>query len=508
MAIIGEPLDFETIQRVARDGESVEIASGVADRMAASRRIVEDLVASGQTSYGINTGFGGLANVRIETAEVERLQLDIVRSHATAVGDPLPREVVRAMLLLRARTFAFGVSGIRYVIVERIVDLLNNGITPVVPSQGSLGASGDLAPLAHLALPLIGEGKAEVDGRVIAGGAALGMKGLQPVTLSFKEGLALVNGTEMMLALGILTYEGAVRLARSADLAGAMTLEACLGTDQAFDADLIALRKHLGAVEVAQNMRNLLAGSEIVASHRESEHLVQDAYSLRCIPQVHGAYRDGLDHVQSMLEAELHSAIDNPTVLVERNEVLSGGNFHGEALGLALDHLALCLTGFATISERRIARLVDPDLNNGLPAFLTKDPGRRSGFMLPSYTAASLVSENRSLSFPASADSISTSAGQEDHVSMGATSGRKAAAILANTEHVIAIEALSAAQALDLRAPLRPAPATAAARASIRAVSAFLDEDRSLSDDMTAVRELIRDGSLVAAAEFETGGLA
>lgn len=476
--------------------------------MAAARRVVEDAVASGHAIYGITTGFGGLANVRIEPNEIEILQRDIVRSHATAVGDPLPRTVVRAMLLLRARTFAFGVSGVRFELVERIVGLLNNGITPVVPSQGSLGASGDLAPLAHLALPLMGEGKAEVDGKVVTGADALRSKGMSPLTLSFKEGLALVNGTEMMLALGILTYEGAMRLARAADLAGAMTLEACLGTDQAFDAELIALRKHLGAVEVAQNLRNLLAGSSIVASHRESEHLVQDAYSLRCIPQVHGAYRDAMDYVHSTLEAELHSAIDNPTVLPGRNEVLSGGNFHGEALGLALDHLALCLTGFATISERRVARLVDPDLNNGLPAFLTKDPGRRSGFMLPQYTAASLVSENRSLSFPASADSISTSAGQEDHVSMGATSARKAASILANSEHVIAIEALSAAQALDLRAPLDPAPATAAARAAIRSVSPFVDEDRSLSDDITAIRELVRDGSLVAAAETSAGPLA
>lgn len=508
MAIIGEPLDFQTIERVARGEEQVEIGGDVAARMSAARKVVEDLVASGQTSYGINTGFGGLANVRIEPAEVERLQLDIVRSHATAVGDPLPRTVVRAMLLLRARTFAFGISGVRFELVELLVAMLEAGITPVVPSQGSLGASGDLAPLAHLALPLIGEGKAEVDGAVVTGAEALRSKGLQPLTLSFKEGLALVNGTEMMLALGILTYEGAARLARAADVAGAMTLEACLGTDHAFDAELIALRKHLGAIEVAQNLRHLLAGSDIVASHRESEHLVQDAYSLRCIPQVHGAYRDGLDYVRSVLEAELDSAIDNPTVLPERAEVLSGGNFHGEALGLALDHLGLCLTGFATISERRVARLVDPDLNNGLPAFLTKDPGRRSGFMLPQYTAASLVSENRSLAFPASADSIPTSAGQEDHVSMGATSGRKAAAILANTEHVIAIEALGAAQGLDLRAPLDPAPATSAARAAIRGVSPFLDEDRSLSDDITAVRELIRDHSFVAAAEAETGGLA
>jgi histidine ammonia-lyase len=449
-----------------------------------------------------------LANVRIPTEEVERLQLDIVRSHATAVGEPLPRSVVRAMLLLRARTFAFGVSGIRFEIVERIVDLLNNGITPVVPSQGSLGASGDLAPLAHLALPLIGEGKAEVDGRVTTGKEALAAKGVAPVVLSFKEGLALVNGTEMMLALGILTFQGAIRLARAADITGAMTLEACLGTDAAFDADLIGLRKHLGAIEVAQNLRSLLAGSQIVASHRESEHLVQDAYSLRCIPQVHGAYRDGMDYIRSTLEAELNSAIDNPTVLVERNEVLSGGNFHGEALGLALDHLALCLTGFATISERRVARLVDPDLNNGLPAFLTKDPGRRSGFMLPQYTAASLVSENRSLSFPASADTISTSAGQEDHVSMGATSARKAATILANSEYVIAIEALAASQALDLRAPLEPAPGTAAARDSVREMSASLDEDRSLSEDIDRVRELVRDGSLVEAAAERVGELA
>lgn len=508
MAIIGEPLDFRTVTRVARGEGSVEIAAGVRERMDAARSVVEDLVSSGTTAYGITTGFGGLSNVRIPTSEQERLQSDIVRSHATAVGEPLPKDVVRAMLLLRARTFAFGVSGVRFEIVERLVDLLNHDITPVVPAQGSLGASGDLAPLAHLALPLMGEGKAEVDGNIVSGADALAARDLAPLNLSFKEGLALVNGTEMMLALGILTYEGALSLARTADVAGAMTLEACLGTDRAFDADLIGLRKHMGAIEVAQNLRHLLAGSAIVASHRESEHLVQDAYSLRCIPQVHGAYRDAMDYVRATLEAELHSAIDNPTVLVDRKEVVSGGNFHGEALGLALDHLALCLTGFATISERRVARLVDPDLNNGLPAFLTNDPGRRSGFMLVQYTAASLVSENRSLCFPASADSISTSAGQEDHVSMGATSARKAAAILTNTENVIAIEALSAAQALDLRVPLEPAPATAAARSAVRSVSVFLDEDRTLSDDIQAVATIVRDGSLLAAASSEAGEFA
>jgi histidine ammonia-lyase len=508
VAIIGEALDLETVVRVARDGETVTISPEVKPRMAAARQVVEDLVSSGHTAYGITTGFGGLANVRIEPDEQERLQSDIVRSHATAVGEPLPPEVVRAMLLLRARTFAFGVSGVRYEIVERLVDLLNNGITPVVPSQGSLGASGDLAPLAHLALPLMGEGKAEVDGTVVSGADALRKKGLAPISPSFKEGLALVNGTEMMLALGLLIWHGALGLARAADIAGAMTLEACLGTDQAFDADLIGLRKHIGAVEVAQNLRTLLADSGIVASHRHSEHLVQDAYSLRCIPQVHGAYRDAMDYILATLEAELASAIDNPTVLAERNVVLSGGNFHGEALGLALDHLALCLTGFGTISERRVARLVDPDLNNGLPAFLTKDPGRRSGFMLPTYTAASLVSENRSMCFPASADSISTSAGQEDHVSMGATSARKAGTIIANTQVVIAIELLAAAQGLDLRAPLEPSPATAAARALIRSVSPGLEDDRSLADDINLVTGLVRDGSLVAAVTERTGELA
>lgn len=500
MAIIGEPLRIEDVVRVAFADEQVEIARDVPDRMASARAVVEEAVTSGRTMYGITTGFGGLANVRIEPGEIEELQRDIVLSHATAVGDALPREVVRAMLLLRARTFAFGVSGVRFEIVQRIVDMLNRKVTPRVPSQGSLGASGDLSPLAHLALPLIGQGEAEFDGRRMSGGEAMAAAGVEPLSLSYKEGLALVNGTEMMLALGILTLAGTGRLAVAADITGAMTLEACLGTDAAFDADLISLRPHPGAQVVAANLRALLAGSEIVASHRESEHLVQDAYSLRCIPQVHGAYRDGLAYVRSTLEAELASAIDNPTVLPGRGDVVSGGNFHGEALGLALDHLALCLTGYGTIAERRVARLVDPDLNNGLPAFLTNDPGRRSGLMLPQYTAASLVSESRTLCFPASADSIPTSAGQEDHVSMGATSARKAAGILENIEHVIAIEALTAAQGLDLRGPLAPAPATAAARAVVRSVSSFLDEDRSLSRDIERIAETIRDGSLEESA--------
>jgi histidine ammonia-lyase len=497
---IGRALTFEDVVAVARGGAPVEIASDVAERMAPSRRIVEDTVESGASVYGVTTGFGGLANVRIPREDALRLQHDIVLSHATAVGDPLPVDVVRAMMLLRARTFAFGISGVRFELVERFVEMLNRGIHPVVPAQGSLGASGDLALLAHLALPLIGEGDVESDGRIIASRDALVAAGLEPLELSYKEGLALVNGTEAMLAMGILAYDGAVRLARHADIAGAMTLEACLGTDQAFLEEIVSLRRHPGALLVARNLRTLLGDSQIVASHRHSDHLVQDAYSLRCMPQVHGAYRDALDYIRTTLEHELASAIDNPSVIVELGEMKSGGNFHGEALGLALDHLGLCLTGFATISERRVARLVDPELNNGLPAFLTREPGLRSGFMLAQYTAASLVSENRGLCFPASSDSIPTSAGQEDHVSMGATSARKALAILANSENCIAIELLAAAQGLDLRAPLRPAPGTEAVRTALRIVSPTLADDRPLSPDIGRVRDLMRAGTLLEAA--------
>ena len=456
----------------------------------------------------MTTGFGGLANVRIDPAEARRLQHDIVRSHATAVGPPLPTEVVRAMMLLKARTFACGVSGVRYELIEQLVRMLNERIHPVVPAQGSLGASGDLALLAHLALPLLGEGEVERDGGPAPAADALRAAGIAGLEPSFKEGLALVNGTEAMLALGILTHVRAEAVARHADVAGAMTLEACLGTDRAFDDKLVRPRRHPGAPVVAGNLRRLLDGSEIVRSHRFSDHLVQDAYSLRCIPQVHGAYRDGLAYARAALEAELASAIDNPTVFADRDEVLSGGNVHGESLALALDHLCLCVAGYATIAERRVARLVDPQLNNGLPAFLTPDAGRRSGFMLAHYTAASLVSESRGLCWPASSDSIPTSAGQEDHVSMGATSARRAAAVVDNTRRVLAVETLAAAQGIDLRAPLRAARGTNAARAAVRATSAPLEDDRPLAHDIEAVADLIAAGAIVTASEERVGPLA
>jgi histidine ammonia-lyase len=491
---VGTALTTADVVAVAQ-GEDVAIDESVRPRVDAARRVVEDAVEHDLTVYGVTTGFGYLANVRIDPAEAEQLQLDIVRSHATAVGPELPVEVVRAMMFLKARTFAFGISGIRYELLERLVALINTGVHPVVPAQGSLGASGDLALLAHLALPLIGEGEAFVGDQRMSGADALAWAGLEPIRPSFKEGLALVNGTEGMLGMGILALHRAETLGRAADVAGAMTLEACLGTDQAFLDEVVSLRKHPGAIDVARRVRSALDGSGIVASHRESEHIVQDAYSLRCIPQVHGAYVDGMAYVRATLENELASAVDNPNVLVDEGRLAAAGNFHGEALAIALDHLALCVAGYATISERRVARLVDPELNNGLPAFLTPDPGRRSGVMLLSYTAASLVSENRSLVFPASSDSISTSAGQEDHVSMGMTSARKAWAILDNVERTIAIELLCAAQGLDLREPLEPAPGTGAVRTKVRAVSAHVTEDRSLAKDVDLVRDLIRSGA-------------
>ncbi len=492
---VGDDLTFEDVVAVA-GGAAVEIAPEVAGVMAPSRQVVEDAVGSGRAVYGISTGIGNLANVRIDPKDAARVQRDLVRSHATGVGPALGPEVVRAMILLKARTLAAGHSGVRFDLVERLVDLLGHDIVPIVPSQGSLGASGDLAPLAHLALPLLGEGDVTFAGRRMPAAEALRETGLAPLELSYKEGLALINGTEMMLAIGIITSTRAERLSRTADLVAAMTLEACLGTDRAFDEELLALRRHTGSHRVGANLRQALANSEIVASHRESEHLVQDAYSLRCIPQVHGAYRDGLAYVRTTLARELASVVDNPSVLPDRGEVLSGGNFHGEALALAMDHMCLCLTGYATISERRTARIVDPELNNGLPAFLTPDPGRRSGFMLTQYTAAALVSENRSLCFPASSDSISTSAGQEDHVSMGATAARKAAAVLVNSERVLAVEAACAAQGLDLRAPLRPSPLTRALLARIREVSPPLDADRPLAGEIEAVASLVASGVL------------
>lgn len=502
---VGEALSIQDVVAVAR-GERVELPAAARARLEASRRAVEEKVATGETVYGVTTGLGSLATVRLAPDQVRRLQHDLLRSHAVGVGPPLPAEEVRAMLLLRAHVLALGYSGVRPVVVEHLVEFLNRGVLPVVPEQGSLGASGDLAPLAHLALPLVGEGRAVVGGAELPGAEALRRVGLVPLALEPKEGLALVNGTQGMLAVGVLAAARARELARAADVAAAMTVEAILGTDRPFDPRLHDLRPHPGQVASAANLRRILAGSEIVASHRESPHLVQDAYSLRCAPQVHGAFRDTLAHVERVLTVELGSVSDNPVVL-EDGEVVSGGNFHGQPVAVALDALALATVGLASVSERRLYRLLDPATNNGLPAFLVPEPGTNSGLMLVQYTAASLVSEAKALAHPASVDSIPSSAGQEDHVSMGMTAARHLRGCVSNAEVVVALEALAAAQALDLRAPLRPAAGTAAARDLVRRAVAFLDRDRELKPDVEAAVALLRSGALVRAVEEAVGAL-
>jgi histidine ammonia-lyase len=503
---VGEVLSLEDVVAVAR-GEPVELAPATVERIGAARAVVERAVASNATVYGLTTGFGSLANVRIEPEQADALQHAIVRSHATAVGRPLSREEARAMLLLRAHVLALGHSGVRAEVVQRMVEMLNRDLVPVVPEQGSLGASGDLAPLAALALPLLGSGEVLVDGAPTPAADALAAAGLEPVGLKAKEGLALVNGTQGMLAIGILAAERAERLVRTADVTAAMSIEASLGSDRVFDERLTALRPHAGIVASAANLRRLLAGSAIVASHRDSTHLVQDAYSLRCSPQVNGATREVLRFARGVLEVEANAVSDNPIVLPEDDEVLSGGNFHGQPVAVALDALAAALVPLASIAERRLFRLLDPLRSNGLPAFLVSGSGLNSGFMLVQYTAASIVSECKTLAHPASVDTIDSSAGQEDHVSMGMTAARHAREIVANAEVVIALEALIAAQALDLRAPLVPAPGTAAARDAIRGRVPFLEADRELRPNIDAVTDIVRGGALLEVVEATVGDL-
>jgi len=504
--LVGEPLLLKDVVAVAR-GEPAVLSSAARERMEASRRVVEAKVHAGETVYGVTTGLGSLANVRLHDDEVRRLQHNLLRSHATGVGPPLSEWEVRAMLLLRAHVLALGYSGVRPVVVERFLSFLENDILPVVPEQGSLGASGDLAPLAHLALPVIGEGEVSYKGDRIPGGMALERAGLGAVALEPKEGLALVNGTQGMLAVGILAAERARSLAKTADVAAAMTMEAVLATDRPLDARLHALRPHPGQGASAANLRRLLSGSGIVASHRDSAHLVQDAYSLRCAPQVHGAFRDTLAHAVVVLETEVGSVSDNPIVFPEDGEVLSGGNFHGQPVGVAMDALALATVSLASISERRLYRLLDPSLNNGLPAFLVERAGMNSGFMLVQYTAASLVSEMKGMAHPASVDSITSSAGQEDHVSMGMIAARHARECVDRAEMVVAFEALAAAQGMELRAPLQPAMGTAAALACVRDRVAHLGEDREMKPDLDDVIELVESGELVSAVEAVTGEL-
>ena len=470
-------------------------------RVTQSRELIEEILAAGQTVYGVNTGFGKLSDVRIPDDKLAQLQTNLVRSHAGGVGQPLSEGESRAMLLLRANVLAKGFSGCRPALVELLVALLNAGVHPVIPEKGSVGASGDLAPLAHLALVVIGEGEAFYRGERVAGGEALRRAGLQPLRLEAKEGLALLNGTQAMTAVGALATVRAVRLTKLADLAGAMSLEALMGTPAAFDPRIHQARPHTGQIASAENLIRLLADSEIRESHRDHDNRVQDAYCLRCMPQVHGAARGVLGHVAGVLEIEAGSATDNPLVFPESSSrtpnggaVLSGGNFHGAPLAYAFDYAAIALTDLASITERRIDRLLNPDINEGLPAFLSPDPGLSSGFMIAQIVAAALINECQVLAHPASTGSIPTDGGKEDHVSMGMTGALKLRQIVENAERVVAIELMCAAQALEFRLPLKPSREVERAHHAIRTVVPRLEEDRVLAGDIDALAAAVRGG--------------
>ncbi len=487
--IDGEHLTLEQVQSVAAGGVTVSLAPEAVAKMERSRAVVEQLAAGDAPVYAVNTGVGKLADVRIPVADLEQLQRNVVRSHACGVGEPLARPEVRAMMLIRANVLAKGFSGIRPVVAERLCEMLNRGVTPVVPSRGSVGASSDLAPLAHTALVLIGEGEAEFEGARMAGGEALRLAAIEPVTLASKEGISLVNGTQAMLSVGCLELAAAERLANAADVVCAMTTDAQRGTPRAFHKSIQRVRPHPGQARSAANLVRLMEGSEIRASHLGCGR-VQDAYSLRCAPQVHGAVRDTLAEARRVFEIELNSATDNPLVIGD--EILSGGNFHGQTLALHLDYLAIALTALASISERRIDRLVNPFLNEGLPPFLAAHPGLESGLMMAQVTAAALVAENRVLAAPASTGSITTSGNKEDFVSMGMTAALKLKDVVRNARLVLAIEALAAARALDFLRPLR----TSAPLEAVRDLLPRIEGDQPLTAAITQAEKLIAEGAL------------
>jgi histidine ammonia-lyase len=501
--INGNDLTLEDAREVAVEGRPALLAPDAREAVDRARDVVEALVASNQVSYAITTGVGKLSDVRIAGDQIRELQVNLVRSHSVGVGDPLSVSETRAMMLLRANSLAKGYSGVRAVVIDTLCEMLNRRVTPLVPSQGSVGASGDLAPLAHLALALIGEGEC-LDEKVtrIPGAEALRRAQIKPLVLEAKEAVSLINGTQAMLAVGTLALLAAETLVDSADVIGALTLDALRGTDVAFDERIHRVRPHTGQIKTAANLRRMLEGSQIRESHRECGR-VQDAYSLRCIPQVHGAVRDTLAHCREVFETETNSAVDNPLVFTGVNAaaVLSGGNFHGEPVAFALDFLAIALSALAGISERRIERLVNPALNEGLPPFLAPEAGLNSGFMMPQVTAASLVSENKVLAHPASVDSITTSGNKEDYVSMGMTAAIKLRRVVENTRNVLAIEAIAAAQALDFVASLKTSPRGQKAHDAIRAVCPRMEKDRAMYGDFAKVAQVIADRKLSAILE-------
>ena len=500
--ISGNDLRLEAVREVAVERRPVLLAPDARESVNWARAVVDEIVASNKVAYAITTGVGKLSEVRIAGDQIRELQVNLVRSHAVGVGDPLAVPETRAMMLLRANSLAKGHSGVRAVIIDTLCEMLNRGVTPFVPSQGSVGASGDLAPLAHLALALIGEGECFNDkGERVPSADALKRAQIKAVVLESKETISLINGTQGMLAVGTLSLLAAETLVDSADVIGGLSCDALKGTDAAFDERIHKARPHSGQIKTAANLRRMLEGSQIRESHRECGR-VQDAYSLRCIPQVHGAVRDTLAYCREVFEIEANSAVDNPLVFITGNsegDVISGGNFHGEPLAFALDFLAIALCALAGISERRIERLVNPALSEGLPPFLAPGAGLNSGFMMPQVTAAALVSENKVLAHPASVDSITTSGNKEDYVSMGMTAAIKLRRIVENTRNVLAIEAMAVAQALDFLAPLKTSKRGQNAHATIRSVSAAMDKDRVMYPDFVRLSQLLASGKIAEA---------
>jgi histidine ammonia-lyase len=499
--INGNDLTLGAVREVALERRPVLLDPDAREAVDRARAVVDALVANNKVSYAITTGVGKLSDARIAGEQIRELQTNLVRSHSVGVGEPLSIAETRAMMLLRANSLSKGYSGVRGVVIDALCEMLNRGVTPMVPSQGSVGASGDLAPLAHLALALIGEGECvDENGKRILSAEALRRTQIKPLVLEAKEAVSLINGTQGMLAVGVVALLAAETLVDSADVIGALTLDALRGTDVAFDERIHKVRPHNGQLTTAANLRKMLEGSQLRESHRDCDR-VQDAYSLRCMPQVHGAVRDTLTHCREVMEIEVNSAVDNPLVFVKNpkladgeGDVLSGGNFHGEPLAFVLDFLGIALTALAGISERRIERLVNPALNEGLPPFLAPGAGLNSGFMMPQVTAAALASENKVLAHPASVDSITTSGNKEDYVSMGMTASLKLKRIVENTRNVMAIEAMAAAQALDFLAPLKTSRRGQAAHAAIRAVCPTMDRDRVMYQDFARIAEVIAGG--------------
>ena len=490
----GQKLSLAQVVDIAGGEGHVSLSAAARERVEQSRRVVEKIVAEGRTVYGVNTGFGKLSDVRIEPSQLRELQLNLVRSHSCGLGPPLSEAEARAMLLLRANVLAQGYSGCRPVLIETLLRLLESGVTPVIPEKGSVGASGDLAPLAHLALTVIGEGEAFYRGERMSSAKALQRASIEPLQLEVKEGIALLNGTQAMVAVGGLALYRAERVARLADVAGAMALEALRGTPVAFDERIHAARPHAGQIEVAAHLRELLRDSQIRQSHLENDPRVQDAYSVRCMPQVHGAVRGALSHAREIVETETGSATDNPLVFAETGEVLSGGNFHGAPLALSFDYAAIAMTDLMSITERRIDRLVNPDSNEGLPPFLSARPGVGSGFMMMQIVAASLLSEAKVLAHPASIDNVPTDGGKEDHVSMGMTGATKLRSIVDNAELITAIELITAAEGLEYRAPLQPGRGVKRAYEIVRKYVPRLTSDRAMSGEIQTIAEMIRNG--------------